>query len=110
MEINIGYWFFVVDFIHFANRRKIIKHYIEGGTRKSHPHVQGLQHPQLSKPHPGLQILDTRMEFPRPSLNVVLDSIILEPWRSGNLKCIIFQLFLPVFHHIQQCIHIVRVT
>ena len=55
--------------------RKIINHHIEGGTRESHPRVQDLQHPRLSKPRPGLQILDTRMGFPRPSLNVVLDSI-----------------------------------
>ena len=55
--------------------RKIINHRIEGGTRESHPRVQDLQHPQLGKPRRGLQILDTRMGFPRPSLNVVLDSI-----------------------------------
>ena len=51
--------------------RKIINHHIEAGTRESHPRVQDLQHPRLC-----LQIWDTRrMEFPRPSLNVVLDSI-----------------------------------
>ena len=55
--------------------RKIIKHHIEGGTRESHPRVQDLLHPRLGKPRRGLQILDTRMGFPRPSLNVVLDSI-----------------------------------
>ena len=55
--------------------RKIIKHHIEEGTRESHPRVQDLQHPRLGKPRRGLQILDTRMGFPRPSLNVVLDSI-----------------------------------
>ena len=54
---------------------KIIKHHIEGGTRESHPRVQDLLHPRLGKPRRGLQILDTRMGFPRPSLNVVLDSI-----------------------------------
>ena len=32
----------------------------------------------LYEPHRGLQILDTRMGFPRPSPNVVLDSISLE--------------------------------
>ena len=66
--------------------RKIINQHIEGGTRESHPSVQDLQHPRLGldlqhprlgKPRRGLQILDTRMGFPRPSLNVVLDSIIL---------------------------------
>ena len=40
-----------------------------------HPRVQSLQHPRLGKPRRGLQILDTRMGFPRPSLNVLLDSI-----------------------------------
>ena len=57
--------------------RKIINHYIEGGTQESHPRVQDLQHPRLGKPRRGLQILDSRMGFPSPSLNVVLDSIIL---------------------------------
>ena len=56
---------------------KIIKHHIEGGTRESYPRVQDLQHPRLGKPRRGLQILDPRMGFPRLSLNVVLDSIIL---------------------------------
>ena len=42
------------------------------------PRVQDLQHPRLGKPRRGLQILDTRMGFPRPSLIVVLDSILLE--------------------------------
>ena len=60
--------------------RKIIKHHIEGGTRESHPRVQDLLHPRLGKPRRGLQILDTRMGFPRPSLNVVLDSISLILW------------------------------
>ena len=55
--------------------RKIIKHHIEGGTRESHPCVQDLQHPRLGKPRRGLQIMGTWMGFPRPSLNVVLDSI-----------------------------------
>ena len=51
---------------------KIIKHHIEEGTRESHPRVQDLQHPRLGKSRRGLQILDTRMGFPRPSLNVIL--------------------------------------
>ena len=55
--------------------RKIINHHIEGGTRESHPRVQVLQHPRLGRPLRGLQILDTRIGFPRPSLKVVLDSI-----------------------------------
>ena len=57
--------------------RKIINHHIEEGTRESHPRVHDLQHPRLGKPRRGLQILDSRMGFPRPSLNVVLDSISL---------------------------------
>ena len=56
---------------------KISNHHIEGGTRESHPRVQDLQYPRLGKPRRRLQILDTRMGFPRPSLNVVLDSISL---------------------------------
>ena len=64
--------------------RKIINHHIEGGTRESHPRVQDLQHPRLGKPRRGLQILDTRKGFPRPSLNVVLDYIIL----VGILLCL----------------------
>ena len=52
--------------------RKIINHHIEGGTRESHSRIQDLQHPRLGKPHRGLQILDTWMGFPRPSLNVVV--------------------------------------
>ena len=55
--------------------RKIINHNIEGGTRESYPRVEDLQRPWLDKPRRGLQILDTRMKFPRPSLIVVLDSI-----------------------------------
>ena len=57
---------------------KIINHHIEGGTRESHPRVRDLQHPRRGKPRRGLQILDTWMGFPRPSLNVVLDSISLK--------------------------------
>ena len=68
----------MAHFAHFWTRmRKIIKHNIEGGTLESHPRVQDLLHPRLGKPGRGLQILDTRMGFPRPSLNVLLDSIIL---------------------------------
>ena len=36
----------------------------------------------LRNPCRGLQILDTRMGFPRPSLNVVLDSINLVLYAS----------------------------
>ena len=67
---------FKTYFAHFWTRmRKIIKHHIEGGTLESHPRVKDLLHPRLGKPRRGLQILDTRKGFPRPSLNVVLDSI-----------------------------------
>ena len=48
--------------------RKVIKHHIQGGTRESHPRVQDLLHPRLGKPRRGLQILDTRIGFPPPSL------------------------------------------
>ena len=62
----------------WTRMRKTIKHHIEGGTRESHPRVQDFLHPWLGKHRRGLQILDTRMGFPRPSLNVMLDSIIPE--------------------------------
>ena len=77
MEINAFYCIFVFDFVHFGSRRKIINHHVTGGggTRESHPRVQDLQHPRLGKPRRGLQILDTRMGFPRPYRNVVIDSI-----------------------------------
>ena len=59
-------------------------HHIEGGTREFHPRVQDLQQPRLGKPRRGFQILDTRMGFPRPSLNVVLDSInLLTLWYTS---------------------------
>ena len=76
MEVNVVYCFFVLDFIHFARRRKTINHHVAGGTREFHPRVQDLQHPRLGKPRRRLQILDTRIGFPRPSHNVVIDSII----------------------------------
>ena len=55
--------------------RKIINHHIEGVSRESHPGVKDLQNPRLGKPRRGQQIYDTRMGFPRPSLNLVSDSI-----------------------------------
>ena len=55
--------------------RKIINHHIVEGTRESHPRVHDLQHPRLGKPRRGLQIMDTRMGFPRPFHSVVIDSI-----------------------------------
>ena len=55
--------------------RKIINHHIKGGTRESYPRVKDLQHPRLSKPRHRLQIVNTRIGFPPPSLNLVLDSI-----------------------------------
>ena len=66
--------------------RKIINHHIEGGTRESHPRVQDLQHPRLGKPHRGLQILDTQKGFPRPSLNVVLDSTCISLTLRGRMN------------------------
>ena len=43
--------------------------------RESHPRVHDLQNPRLGKPRRGLQIMDTRMGFPCPFHNVVIDSI-----------------------------------
>ena len=56
--------------------RKIIKHHIEGGIRGNPILISKIcdVHDSASLRR-GLQILDTRMGFPRPSLNVVLDSI-----------------------------------
>ena len=73
--------------------RKIINHDSEGGTRESQLRVQDLQHPRLGKPRRGLQILDTRMGFPRPSLNVVLDSINLNDGEFfiETILCSIYQ-------------------
>ena len=68
-------WVLDIFCIFLDKNEKIINHHIEGGTRESHPCVQDLQHIRLGKPRCGLQILDTRMGFPCPSLNVVLDSI-----------------------------------
>ena len=59
-----------------GKNEKKIKHHIEEGTQESHPCVQDVLHPRLGKPRRGLQIMDTRMGFPRPSLNVMLDSVI----------------------------------
>ena len=87
MEIYVVYCFFVVDFIHLASRSKIIKHHVAEGTLESQPRVQDLQHPRRGLPRRGLQILDTRMRFPRPSRNVVIDSIILHiPWNLGSVS------------------------
>ena len=66
--------------------RKIINHHIDGGTRESHPRVQDLQHPRLGKPRRVLQIFYTRMGFPRPSINVVLDSINPDILISSKMK------------------------
>ena len=57
--------------------RKIINHHIAEGTRESHPRVNDLQYPRLSKPRRGLQIMDTRIDFSCPVYNVVIDSICL---------------------------------
>ena len=34
--------------------------------REIHPRVKDLQHPRLGKPRRGLQIFDTRVDFPVP--------------------------------------------
>ena len=65
-NINVVYWFFVVDFTHFASRRKIIiDHHVTGGTR-NHIRVSKICNPRRSLPSRGLQILDTRMWFGVP--------------------------------------------
>ena len=48
-----------------------------GGAQESHFRVQDLQHPQLSKPSCGTEILDTQMgpDSYRPSRNVVIGSV-----------------------------------
>ena len=56
--------------------------------------VQDLQHPRLGKPRRGLQILDTRKGFPRPSLNVVLDSINLATMLKLEQYMHVFFMFL----------------
>ena len=50
-----------------------IYHHVAGGTRESHPSVQDLQSTTRISESWMLQILDTRMGFPRPSRNVVID-------------------------------------
>ena len=50
-----------------------ILHHIEGGTRESHPSVQDLQSTTRLAESWMLKIVDTRMGFPSPSLNVVID-------------------------------------
>ena len=71
--------------------RKIIKHHIEGGTRESHPRVQDLL------------IFDDRMGFPRPSLNVVLDSI--SPKKGDGTTCPEGQAFPVGMPHPLQMLH-----
>ena len=97
MEINVVYGFFVVDFMHFASRRKIINHHVAGGTRESHPHVQDLQHPRVSLPRHGLQMLDTQYGFPGPSSNVVIDSTIpFEGALSLHTICILVHVYKTI--------------
>ena len=58
--------------------RKIINHHIAEGMRESNPRVHDVQHPRLGQPRRGLQIMDTRMGFPCPFRNAVIDSINLK--------------------------------
>ena len=58
---------------YFLTLNNRINHHIEGGTRESHPNVQDLQSTTRLAESWMLQILDTRMGFPHPSLNVVID-------------------------------------
>ena len=50
-----------------------IYHQVAGGTRESHPSVQDLQSTTRLAESWMLQMLDTRMGFPSPSSNVVID-------------------------------------
>ena len=61
--------------LHILDKDEKNNQHISGETLESHPSVQDFQHPRLAKPRLRLQILDTRMGFPHPSLNVVIDSI-----------------------------------
>ena len=56
-------------FCTFVDKNEENNHHIEGGSREFHY----LQHPGICMPRRWLQILDTRMGFPHPSLNVVID-------------------------------------
>ena len=47
------------------------------GTRESHPSVHDLQSTMRLAESWMLQILDTRMGFPPPSLNVVIDYFLI---------------------------------
>ena len=48
-----------------SGRRKIINHDFALG-QEIHPRVKDLQRPWLRKPRHGLQIFDTRVDFPVP--------------------------------------------
>ena len=56
------------------------------GTRVSHPWVIDFQHPQISKPHCGLKIMDTLMGFLCPFYNMTNGCINLTE-RRGNSGC-----------------------
>ena len=66
---------------------KIINLHTAEGTKESNPRVHDLHHPRLGKPRRGLQILDTRMGFPYPFCNTLIDSINLSAYmiRPGLL-------------------------
>ena len=57
--------------MHLDETNRIYHHTVEG-TRESHPRVHDLQHPRLAESWM-LQIMDTRMGFPCPFHNVVID-------------------------------------
>ena len=82
MEINVFYYFFIIDFIFMQVGEN--NHHVAGETRESHPRVKDFQHPPLSKPCHGLYIFDTQIVFSRPSCKGVIDSFILvsEIWQS----------------------------
>ena len=57
--------------IYKKHGRRIFNHHITKGTRESHPSVQDLQSTTGLAELWMLQILETRMVFHRPSLNVI---------------------------------------
>ena len=64
-------------FCTFLDKNKKNNQTPHGGRDSGIPSSCPRLHPRLGKPRRGLQISNTRMGFTRPSLNVVLDSIIL---------------------------------
>ena len=73
--------------------RKEWENHIEGGTRKPHHRVHGLQHQRLRKPRCRLQILDTRMGL---LIIIVLPATCL----VEKLSC--KHMIYRIYHHITE--------